>query len=119
VPDGGPAWITPVGAAAGEVPAAEPYWYVPADDYAEHLVDLHRAPPAAGVAGALDAGLRSVEHVKRATFIGTAVDQGRASGALAAEIVNQLLGTDPGAQGPSNARPPWSPAAYHLGAGPL
>jgi sarcosine oxidase, subunit alpha len=119
VPDGGPAWITPAGAASGEVPAAEPCWYVPAADYAEHFVDLQRDQTVADVADALGAGLRSVEHVKRATFIGTAVDQGRASGALAAEIVNQLLGTDPGAQGPSNARPPWSPAAYHLVAGPF
>jgi sarcosine oxidase subunit alpha len=118
VPDGGPAWLSVVGAAAGEVPAAEPCWYVPADDLSEHFVDLQRDQTVADVAAALGSGLRSVEHVKRATYIGTAVDQGRVSGALAAEVVNQLLGTDPGAQGPSNARPPWSPVAYHVLAGP-
>jgi sarcosine oxidase, subunit alpha len=118
VPDGGPAWLEVVGAAAGEVAAAAPCWYVPADDLSGHFVDLQRDQTVADVAAALGSGLRSVEHVKRATYIGTAVDQGRASGALAAEIVNQLLGTDPGAQGPTNARPPWSPVAFHLLAGP-
>src|SRR6266545_4524851 len=117
VPDGGPAWLEVVGAAAGEVPASEPCWYVTADDLSGHFVDLQRDQTVADVAAALGSGLRSVEHVKRATYIGTAVDQGRASGALAAEIVNQLLGTDPGAQGPTNARPPWSPVAFHVLAG--
>jgi len=118
VPDGGPAWLEVVGAAAGEVPASEPCWYVTADDLSGHFVDLQRDQTVADVAAALGSGLRSVEHVKRATYIGTAVDQGRASGALAAEIVNQLLGTDPGAQGPTNARPPWAPVAFHVLAGP-
>jgi sarcosine oxidase subunit alpha len=118
VPDGGPAWLSLVGAAAGEVPPAAPCWYVPVGDLSGQFVDLQRDQTVADVAAALDAGLRSVEHVKRATYIGTAVDQGRASGALAAEIVNQLLGTDPGAQGPTNARPPWSPVAFGVLAGP-
>ncbi len=119
VPDGGPAWLEVVGAAAGEVPASEPCWYVTADDLSGHFVDLQRDQTVADVAAALGSGLRSVEHVKRATYIGTAVDQGRASGALAAEIVNQLLGADPGAQGPTGARPPWSPVAFHVLAGPF
>jgi sarcosine oxidase, subunit alpha len=117
VPDSGPEWLSVVGAAAGEVPATEPCWYVPAEDLSEHFVDLQRDQTVADVADALGTGLRSVEHVKRLTYIGTAVDQGRASGALAAEVVNQLLGAGPGAQGPTNARPPWSPVAYHVLAG--
>jgi sarcosine oxidase subunit alpha len=119
VPDGGPGWISLVGAAAGEVPTAEPCWYVPAGDLSEQFVDLQRDQSVADVAAALGTGLRSVEHVKRLTYIGTAVDQGRSSGALAAEVVNQLLGAGPGAQGPTNARPPWSPVAYHALAGPF
>ncbi len=119
VPDGGPGWLSVVGAAAGDVPAAEPCWYVPADDLSQHFVDLQRDQTVADVAAALETGLRSVEHVKRLTYIGTAVDQGRASGALAAEVVNQLLGAGPGAQGPTNARPPWSPVPYHVLAGPF
>lgn len=102
-----------------EVPAAEPCWYVPAEDLSQHFVDLQRDQTVADVAAALETGLRSVEHVKRLTYIGTAVDQGRASGALAAEVVNQLLGAGPGAQGPTNARPPWSPVPFHVLAGPF
>jgi sarcosine oxidase subunit alpha len=128
VPDGGPAWLTVVGAAAGEVPPATPVWHVAAGDgdararstsLAEHFIDLQRDQTVADVAAALDRGLRSVEHVKRATHIGTAADQGRTSGTLAAEIVNQLLGADPGAQGPTGARPPWVPLPYHVLAGPF
>jgi sarcosine oxidase subunit alpha len=118
VPTDGPPWLRVVGSAAGEVFADKPYWFVPADDYTKHFVDLQRDQTVADVVGALDAGLTSIEHVKRATYIGTAVDQGRTSGVLAAEIVNQLLGADPGAQGPSNARPPTLPVSYAALAGP-
>jgi len=128
VPDGEPAWLSATGAAAGEVPAAEPVWHVAAGasdahalstSFSEHFVDLQRDQTVADVAGALSAGLRSVEHVKRVTHIGTAADQGRTSGTLAAEIVNQLLGAAPGAQGPTGARPPWAPLPYHVLAGPF
>jgi len=128
VPDGGPAWLSATGAAAGEVPAAEPVWHIAAGDgdssalstsLSEHFVDLQRDQTVSDVAEALDAGLRSVEHIKRVTHIGTAADQGRTSGTLAAEIVNQLLGADPGAQGPTGARPPWAPLPYHVLAGPF
>jgi sarcosine oxidase subunit alpha len=50
--------------------------------------------------------------VKRATYIGTTIDQGRTSGVLTAEIVNKLLGWAPGAQGPTNARPPYTPIPF-------
>jgi sarcosine oxidase subunit alpha len=118
VPTDGPPWLRVVGSAAGEVSAGAPYWFVPAESYSRHFVDLQRDQTIADVAAALDAGLTSVEHVKRATYIGTAVDQGRTSGVVAAEIVNQLLRTDPGAQGPSNARPPSLPVSYAALAGP-
>jgi sarcosine oxidase, subunit alpha len=120
LPDGtGPSWLSVIGSAAGDgLPASAPYWFVPANDYSEHFVDLQRDQTVADVARALEAGLASIEHVKRATYIGTAVDQGRTSGVLAAEIVNQLLGADPGAQGPTNARPPTLPVSFAALAGP-
>jgi sarcosine oxidase, subunit alpha len=119
VPDGeGPPWLSIVGAAAGDVSADASYWFVPADDYSRHFVDLQRDQTIADIAAALDAGLTSVEHVKRATYIGTAIDQGRISGVLTAEIVNHLLGADPGAQGPTSARPPAVPVPYAVLAGP-
>jgi sarcosine oxidase subunit alpha len=119
VPDGiGPEWLEIVGAAAGQgLPTSAPYWHVPADDLSHHFVDLQRDASVADVLGAVGDGLRSVEHVKRATYIGTAIDQGRTSGVLTAEIVNQGLGWGLGAQGPSNARPPSVPVSYTAVAG--
>ncbi|HYF11604.1 MAG TPA: 2Fe-2S iron-sulfur cluster-binding protein, partial [Actinomycetota bacterium] len=119
VADGrGPSWLDIVGAAAGEVPVAAPFWWVHDGDDASKFVDLQRDQTVADVRAAVDAGLRSVEHVKRATYIGTAVDQGRTSGVVAAEIVNALLGESPGWQGPSNARPPTVPVSFATVAGP-
>jgi sarcosine oxidase subunit alpha len=117
--DGAPPWLEVVGSAAGDgLPPSSAFWLVPSDDYSEHFVDLQRDQTVHDVARALDAGLTSVEHVKRATYIGTAIDQGRTSGVLSAEIVNQLLGAGPGAQGPSNARPPTLPVSFAALAGP-
>ena len=118
VPDGGPPWLSVEGSAAGDLPAGTPLWSVEHGDDAAKFVDLQRDQTVADIAEALGGGLRSVEHVKRATYIGTAVDQGRTSGVLAAEIVSHLLGEAAGAQGPSNARPPYAPASYLALAGP-
>ncbi|HEY3213387.1 MAG TPA: 2Fe-2S iron-sulfur cluster-binding protein, partial [Actinomycetota bacterium] len=118
VPDGGPPWLSVEGSAAGDVPASTPLWSVEHGDDAAKFVDLQRDQTVADIAETLGGGLRSVEHVKRATYIGTAVDQGRTSGVLAAEIVSRLLGEAAGAQGPSNARPPYAPASYLVLAGP-
>lgn len=119
VPDGaGPSWLSVAGAASGALPESAPLWFVEEGDDAEKYVDLQRDQTVSDVRAAVEAGLRSVEHVKRATYIGTAVDQGRTSGVLAAEIVNTALGWDPGAQGPTNARPPYTPVSYGALAGP-
>ena len=119
LPDGrGPAWLEVVGAAAGEgAPTVTPYWYTPADDLSRHFVDLQRDSTVADVLDAVGMNLRSTEHVKRATYIGTAIDQGRTSGVLTAAIVNEAWGAGPGAQGPSNSRPPYTPVAYAALAG--
>ena len=119
VPNGdGPPWLSVVGSAAGDVFNDTAYWFVPADDYSRHFVDFQRDQSVADITLALDAGLTSVEHVKRATYIGTAIDQGRTSGVLAAAIVNHLLGAAPDAQGPTSARPPAVPVSYATIAGP-
>jgi sarcosine oxidase subunit alpha len=120
VPDGiGPSWLDVVGAAAGDgLLRGSDIWFVRSDDYSEHFVDLQRDQTVADIEEALHAGLVSVEHVKRATYIGTAIDQGRTSGVLAAAIVNQLLGAGPDAQGPTSARPPTVPISYAAIAGP-
>jgi sarcosine oxidase subunit alpha len=118
VPTKGPVWLSVLGSAAGEVFNDRAYWFVPSDDYSRHFVDFQRDQTIADIAGAVEGGLRSVEHVKRATYIGTAIDQGRTSGVITAEVVNSLLGEAPGWQGPSNARPPSVPVSYAAVSGP-
>jgi sarcosine oxidase subunit alpha len=118
VPDGdGPPWLSVTGAAAGQVPLCIPYWFVPAEDYSRHFVDFQRDQTVADVLDAVGHELRSVEHIKRVTYIGTALDQGRTSGVLTAAIVNQALGDGPGSQGPTNARPPYTPVSFAVLAG--
>jgi sarcosine oxidase subunit alpha len=118
VPDGaGPDWLEVVGSAAGTEQPSAPYWYTPADDLSKHFVDMQRDQTVQDVLDAVGGGLRSVEHVKRATYIGTAIDQGRTSGVLTAEIVNAALGWELGSQGPTNARPPYVPVPFSVLAG--
>jgi sarcosine oxidase, subunit alpha len=118
VPTEGPPWLSVLGSAAGEVFNDRAYWFVPSDDYSRHFVDFQRDQTIADIAGAVEGGLRSVEHVKRATYIGTAIDQGRTSGVITAEVVNALLGEAAGWQGPSNARPPSVPVSFAAVSGP-
>jgi sarcosine oxidase, subunit alpha len=119
VPDGaGPSWLSVAGTASGALPESAQVWFVEHGEDAQKYVDLQRDQTVADVFAAVEGGLRSVEHVKRATYIGTAVDQGRTSGVLTAEIVNTALGWDPGAQGPTNARPPYTPVSFGALAGP-
>ncbi len=110
-------WLSFAGAATGEVPTAEPVWFVGAGEDDEKFVELQRDQTVADVSSAVGRGLRSVEHVKRATYIGTAIDQGRTSGVLTAEVTNALLGWGPGAQGPTSARPPYTPVPFSALAG--
>jgi sarcosine oxidase subunit alpha len=119
LPDGsGPDWLSVMGSAAGDdLGPGHPYPFVPADDLTEHFVDLQRDQTVADVLAAVDGGLRSIEHVKRATYIGTAIDQGRTSGVPTAAIVNAALAAGPGAQGPSSARPPTLPVPFAVLAG--
>jgi sarcosine oxidase subunit alpha len=114
----GPEWLTVIGRAAGNVPSSFPIWAIDAGDDRDKYVELQRDQTVADVADAVAGGLTNAEHVKRATYIGTTIDQGRTSGVLAAEIVNRLLGWAPGAQGPTNARPPYTPVPFSALAGP-
>ena len=118
VPDEGPTWLEVVGTAAGLGLPDQLSGWSPHGEPSLDFVDLQRDQTVADIAEALEAGLTSVEHVKRATYIGTAIDQGRTSGVLTAAIVNQLLGAGPDAQGPTSARPPAVPVSYATIAGP-
>src|SRR4051794_32835827 len=97
VPDGNLPTVSVVGAAAGEgLPEAKILWQVPApeSEVDTRFVDQQRDATVSDVLRATGAGLRSLEHIKRYTTIGTAHDQGKTSGMLAAGITAEALGVD-------------------------
>ncbi|GAA1986439.1 sarcosine oxidase subunit alpha family protein [Catenulispora subtropica] len=100
-----------------------PVWLVPGEEgdpsvWHEHFVDLQRDATVADVQRAVRAGMRSVEHVKRYTTIGTAHDQGKASGVSATGVIARLLGArSPGEVGTTTFRGPYTPVSFAVLAG--
>lgn len=95
-------------------------WYVPTGDPATldtHFVDLQRDATVADIAHAIGAGLRSIEHIKRYTTIGTAHDQGKTSGILASGIAAEIAGEPIAGVGTTRFRPPYTPVAFAALAG--
>ncbi|MCX2965974.1 sarcosine oxidase subunit delta [Gordonia aquimaris] len=94
-------------------------WYVPDPDTADStsFVDLQRDATVADIARALGAGMRSVEHVKRYTTIGTGHDQGKTSGIVTSGIVAQMLGIPVNDAGTTTFRPPYTPVTFAALAG--
>ncbi len=88
-----------------------------AGDPARQFVDLQRDATVADIARAVGAGMRSVEHVKRYTTIGTAHDQGKTSGVIASGITAELLGRPIQDLGTTTFRPPYTPVAFAALAG--
>jgi sarcosine oxidase, subunit alpha len=107
--------------AAVEPPATRPaaLWSVPgADGWQQSaFIDQQRDATVSDVVGAIGAGLRSGEHVKRYTTIGTAHDQGKTSGVLALGILAEALGNDLDELQPTSFRPPYSPVSFAALAG--
>ena len=81
------------------------------------FVDLQRDATVADIARAVGAGMRSVEHIKRYTTIGTAHDQGKTSGVIASGITAELLGSPIEELGTTTFRPPYTPVAFAALAG--
>ncbi|MEY9945219.1 sarcosine oxidase subunit alpha family protein [Kitasatospora sp. GAS1066B] len=100
-----------------------PVWLVPGEtgdpsEWSDHFVDLQRDATVADVQRAIRAGMRSVEHIKRYTTIGTAHDQGKASGVSATGVIARLLGArSPGEVGTTTYRGPYVPVSFALLAG--
>ncbi|PWJ54109.1 sarcosine oxidase subunit alpha [Quadrisphaera granulorum] len=114
----------PVPSAAEQPPsssssAPDLVWVVPdpSGDSSRQFVDVQRDATVADVQRALGAGLRSPEHVKRYTTIGTAHDQGKTSGVVTSGIIAELLGAAPDAVGTTTFRPPYTPVAFATLAG--
>ncbi|MHA6627153.1 2Fe-2S iron-sulfur cluster-binding protein [Pseudonocardia sichuanensis] len=92
-------------------------WRVPEGDPGTQFVDVARDATVADIARAVGAGMRSVEHVKRYTTIGTAHDQGKTSGVIASGITAELLGAPVEGLGTTTFRPPYTPVAFAALAG--
>jgi sarcosine oxidase subunit alpha len=93
-----------------------PVWLVPGDASTQ-FVDLARDATVADVKRAVDAGMRSPEHVKRYTTIGTGADQGRTSNIATLGVLATLLDTTPGELGTTTFRAPAVPVSFGLMAG--
>jgi sarcosine oxidase, subunit alpha len=116
VPDGELAAVEVAGRVTGAgLPAAPPFALAGDDDAA--FVDLERDVTVADVRRAVGAGLRSVEHVKRFTTIGTGSDQGKTANVNAIRVAAELLGVHPGELGTTTFRPPYTPVSFALVAG--
>ena len=99
--------------AAGQV-----LWYVPdAKSASSQFVDLQRDATVADLVRAVGAGMRSMEHIKRYTTIGTAHDQGKTSGVVASGITAALLDAPVEDLGVTTFRPPYTPVAFAALAG--
>ena len=124
VSDGSIRGVDVVGAASGDLGgrgqgAIMPYWVISGSgpDWSTHFVDLERDVTVADVRRAMGAGMRSVEHVKRFTTIGTGSDQGKTAGINESAIVATQLGQPVGAVGVTTYRPPYVPVSFALMAG--
>lgn len=114
-----------------DIPAAELMTYAPArplwlvtsadDDHTAlttHFIDFQRDQSVADVQRAMDAGMRSVEHIKRYTSISTGGDQGKTSAVNAIGAIATVLGeSDLGAVGHTTFRAPFAPVPFAALAG--
>nr|WP_042184096.1 2Fe-2S iron-sulfur cluster-binding protein [Kibdelosporangium sp. MJ126-NF4]CEL16070.1 Sarcosine oxidase alpha subunit [Kibdelosporangium sp. MJ126-NF4]CTQ93996.1 Sarcosine oxidase alpha subunit (EC 1.5.3.1) [Kibdelosporangium sp. MJ126-NF4] len=99
-----------------EITPDNPVWLVPGDPHTQ-FVDLQRDATVADIRRAVGAGMRSPEHVKRYTTIGTGADQGRTSNIPALGVIADALGTTPGELGTTTFRAPSVPVSFALMAG--
>jgi sarcosine oxidase subunit alpha len=105
---------------AGEV---RQLWLIPGPagdpgEWDDHFVDLQRDQTVADVWRATGAGMRSVEHVKRYTSIGTAHDQGKTSGVNAIGVIAAALdGPGIGEIGTTTYRAPYAAVSFAALAG--
>ncbi|MDN5736666.1 MAG: 2Fe-2S iron-sulfur cluster-binding protein [Brevibacterium aurantiacum] len=110
-------------AAAMTFAPARPLWLVTSaeDDHTAlttHFIDFQRDQSVADVQRAMNAGMRSVEHIKRYTSISTGGDQGKTSAVNAIGAITSILGeTDLGSVGHTTFRAPFAPVPFAALAG--
>jgi sarcosine oxidase subunit alpha len=102
--------------------ATSPFWASPRSSHRKAWVDLQNDVTRGDLELAVRENLRSVEHVKRYTTTGMAVDQGKTSNMNALGILAELTQVSIPEVGTTAFRPPYDPvtlgtlAAGHVGA---
>lgn len=85
-------------------------WTLPEDE-GKIFVDFQNDATVADIRQAADENFRSVEHLKRYTTLGMAVDQGKTANVNALAIMGSLTGQSPGEVGTTRFRPPYTPTS--------
>ena len=96
-----------------------PLWRVPASvaGSGKQWVDFQNDVTAADVALAARENFHSVEHLKRYTTLGMALDQGKTSNINGLGILGEQTGRKPGEVGTTTFRPPFTPVSFGVIAG--
>ncbi|PWC42322.1 sarcosine oxidase subunit alpha family protein [Azospirillum sp. TSO22-1] len=90
-------------------------WQVPGPGKA--WVDFQNDVTTADIALAARENYRSVEHLKRYTTLGMAVDQGKTSNVVALALMGRETGRAPAEVGTTRYRPPFDPVSFGTIAG--
>jgi len=98
------------------------FWASPRSGQSDAWVDLQNDVTRADLELAVRENLRSIEHIKRYTTSGMAVDQGKTSNLNAVALLAELTGREIAEIGTTTPRPPYDPitlgtlAGRHVGA---
>lgn len=129
VPSELPAGMKTIGAANGDFGrdgksmqlATMAWWQTPSGKGLAGLkrqwVDLLHDVTTDDINLAAQEGFTSVEHLKRYTSVGMAIDQGKTSNLNALAILGEATGRDLGDVGTTKFRPPWQPTTLGTMAG--
>jgi sarcosine oxidase subunit alpha len=109
-------WLPPpVDAAAGDPPAV--VWEIETGRRQRAWVDLQSDVTSADIRLAARENYRSVEHLKRYTTLGMAVDQGKTSNVVGIGVLSRETGRAIPEIGTTKFRPPFNPTALGVFAG--
>jgi sarcosine oxidase subunit alpha len=103
--------------ASASTAGVSPFWASPRHGRRLAWVDLHNDVTRADLELAVRENLTSVEHVKRYTTCGMAVDQGRTSNMNALALLAELTDREIAAVGTTTFRPPYDPVTLGALAG--
>ncbi len=118
VPDHCCANVRVVGRANGELDAANgPFRRVPCADSHREWIDFQLDVTAGDVELAAREGFASVEHMKRYTGVGMAVDQGKIGNVNAMTLLGEATGRTVAEVGTTTFRPPFTPLPFGALAG--